>query len=388
MTVIADDFTGAAEIAGLGLRYGLSVEIEPHVHGKSESDLLIIATDTRSMNPEDAYHEVYSITKQLMELGRGLTFKKTDSVFRGHIYKELQAIINANVYKKVLLVPENPSLGRVIKDSVYYIKNKKLHETKLADDPDYPLNTSNVLELINADVRCNVKVLTLDNKMIRQGIIIGEALCEHDLENWASKVDDTILPAGGAEFFKALLEINGYEKNISKTDKTVKFGKNILIVCGSAYSQGKTGFNNIRNRALQIVPMPDSVFTNACDVEESFKKWEEKVIQAFHEHTIVIIEIDHKVVRNKEYALRLRKEMARLVYVVLQQVDVNELLIDGGATVHSITEKVGFESFFPIQELSPGVIRMTVKSREHFFVTIKPGSYAWPAILLSYLGAR
>ncbi|MDZ7721770.1 MAG: 4-hydroxythreonine-4-phosphate dehydrogenase PdxA [candidate division KSB1 bacterium] len=182
MTVIADDFTGAAEIAGLGLRYGLAVEIEPHVHRISESDLLIIATDTRSMKAENAYNEVYSITKQLTELGRGLTFKKTDSIFRGHIYKELQAVLNADVYDKVLLVPANPSLGRILKEGIYYIKNRYLHETKLADDPDYPLTTSNVLELINADDLNTVHVLALGQNIIRQGIIIGEALYEQRSE--------------------------------------------------------------------------------------------------------------------------------------------------------------------------------------------------------------
>ncbi|MDZ7721771.1 MAG: nucleotide-binding domain containing protein [candidate division KSB1 bacterium] len=196
------------------------------------------------------------------------------------------------------------------------------------------------------------------------------------------------MPAGGAEFFKALLEIKGYDKVISKTGKSVKFGKNILIVCGSAYSKGKAGFKDIANKALKIIPMPDSVFTNSLGVEDSFQWWKEKVVQAFHKHTVVIIEIDQQVVRDKNYAVRLRKEMARLVHVVLKQVDVNELLIDGGATVHSITEKLGFEKLFPVQELSPGVIRMRVQSRDHFFVTIKPGSYAWPAWLLNYLGAR
>ncbi len=388
MTVIADDFTGAAEIAGLGLRYGLDVEIEPHVLSRSETDLLIIATDTRSMKPEDAYDEVYSITKQLIKYGRGITFKKADSVFRGNIYKELWAIVNADVYDKVLLVPANPSRGRVLKDGIYYINNRYLHETSFADDPDYPITTSNVLDLINADGRNNVQVLAPGQKIINQGILIGEALYEQDLKDWAFKIDNKILPAGGAEFFKALLDIKGYEKVIAKTEKTIEFGKNILIVCGSAHSKGKAGFKDIRHSALKIIPMPDSVFYNGSDAEQVFKKWEEKAVQAFHEHTVVIIEIDQQVVRDENYPVRLRNEMARLVHAVLQRVDVNELLIDGGATVYAIMEKAGFEKLFPVQELSPGVIRMCVQSRRHFFITIKPGSYSWPALLLSYLGVE
>jgi hypothetical protein len=31
-----------------------------------------------------------------------------------------------------------------------------------------------------------------------------------------------------------------------------------------------------------------------------------------------------------------------------------------------------------VQELSPGVVRMKVKERKGIFITVKPGSYAWP----------
>lgn len=388
IAVIADDFTGAAEIAGLGLRYGLKVEIESHVHNKPEPDLLIVATDTRSMEPDDAYNEVFTITKRLKELDCDLIYKKTDSVFRGHIYKELLAIIKANGYDKALLVPANPSLGRVLKDGIYYIKNKYLHETNFADDPDFPLTTSNVLDLIKAEVRSNVHLVNPDQNIVRKGITIGEVLDEQDLKFWASKVDKTILPAGGAEFFKALLEVKGYKKKFSTISKRIPFGKNFLIVCGSAYSKGKAAFTNVRNSAIKTVPMPDRVFYNSSNAEESFKKWKKNVIQAIHNHTFVIIEIDQPVVRDKKYAKRLREEMARLVNDVLQQVDIDELLIDGGATVYSIMERVGFAKFFPTQELSPGVIRMRVQSRDNLFVTIKPGSYLWPELVLNLLSAE
>ena len=50
LAVIADDLTGAAEIGGIGLSYGLKVEISSKVNPSTEADLLVIATDTRSKN--------------------------------------------------------------------------------------------------------------------------------------------------------------------------------------------------------------------------------------------------------------------------------------------------------------------------------------------------
>ena len=85
IVVIADDFTGAAEIAGLGLRYGLNVVIKLELTTDINTDLLIIATDSRSMNKENAYKTMYNLYEQLVGENFDFVFKKTDSVFRGYI---------------------------------------------------------------------------------------------------------------------------------------------------------------------------------------------------------------------------------------------------------------------------------------------------------------
>ena len=45
IAVIADDFTGAAEIGGLGLLYGYKTAIVTEVKALENIDLLIIATE-------------------------------------------------------------------------------------------------------------------------------------------------------------------------------------------------------------------------------------------------------------------------------------------------------------------------------------------------------
>ena len=54
IAVIADDFTGAAEIGGIGLRHGMRVVIETEPVPNGQVDLLVIATDSRSKNQQDA----------------------------------------------------------------------------------------------------------------------------------------------------------------------------------------------------------------------------------------------------------------------------------------------------------------------------------------------
>jgi uncharacterized protein YgbK (DUF1537 family) len=58
IVVIADDITGAAEVAGLGLRHGLTVELVIEGEWSTETDLLVIATDTRSKILAEALQEL------------------------------------------------------------------------------------------------------------------------------------------------------------------------------------------------------------------------------------------------------------------------------------------------------------------------------------------
>ena len=45
IAVIADDFTGAAEIAGIGLRYGLTIQLAMPGVSYDNAELFIVSTD-------------------------------------------------------------------------------------------------------------------------------------------------------------------------------------------------------------------------------------------------------------------------------------------------------------------------------------------------------
>ena len=55
IAVIADDFTGAAELAGISLRYGLTVSVCLHNEISTDADVLIISTDSRSLKKKGSF---------------------------------------------------------------------------------------------------------------------------------------------------------------------------------------------------------------------------------------------------------------------------------------------------------------------------------------------
>ena len=64
--VIADDITGAAEIAGVALRYGLNTTLTiGYADVPKAKDVWVIATDTRSENENKATGTVKQIAEKL-----------------------------------------------------------------------------------------------------------------------------------------------------------------------------------------------------------------------------------------------------------------------------------------------------------------------------------
>src|SRR5437660_10154306 len=80
---IADDLSGAAEIAGIGRRFGLSTRLSRDRAGHSEPGLTVVDTDSRLLAPEKAGRIV---RESVAALDRGAFYlidKKADSVLRG-----------------------------------------------------------------------------------------------------------------------------------------------------------------------------------------------------------------------------------------------------------------------------------------------------------------
>ena len=384
IAVIADDFTGAAELGGVGLRYGLSVEIDTEIPKNPNVDLLVISTDSRTLTVEDAYNRVYIVARDLYKIGVKWVYKKTDSVMRGHIFPELKAIYNASDKKKLLCVPANPTLGRTISDGTYFIMGKLLHETGFSEIPGFDFTSSNVLELLRSNSSMKTCVVKNSDEIPEETICIGEASSFYDLKNWSKCLGDDVIPAGAADFFTALLEESGYKINLRATEQTIELGKNALFVFGSAYIKSRNFITEAKNHGFKVCAIPIELFNNHSKPENYLNQWADEVIEEFNHNSRVIVAINQPIIRVDSFSYQLREYIAKLVKKVLKKVHINELFIEGGATVSSVVNKVKIKKFIPVQELAHGVIRMKVAGETDLYLTIKPGSYKWPENLWDF----
>lgn len=384
IAVIADDFTGAAEIGGIGLRYGLKVEIYTSVPKSVDVDLLIIATDTRLVSSDEAYSRVHKAVRELGKFNPELVFKKIDSLMRGQVSNEISAMISSLGKNKVLSIPANPTLGRTIQDGTYFVKGKELYKTNLSNIPGFDYKSSKVLDFLAPPNGLKKSMIKPGNEIVEDTICVGEVSSLKDVHCWAEKITDDIIPVGAADFFTALLELNGHKVKSSANKPKIELGDKSLYVFGSAYIKSRNFIEEARKHGCCVSEIPAELFDGTGETEKYIKKWSEEIIDAVNKCARVIVAINRPYIRLDSFSHAIRHYQASAVQQALKVVKINELIIEGGATVSSVLKNVGIEKFTPCQELSHGVVRMKVDEKQELFLTIKPGSYKWPKELWGF----
>ena len=358
MIVIADDITGAAEIAGIAFARGAEVRLVcGSVYGvdnatHSTDVTTVIATDTRSMSEAEAVAETKRISAAFVSPeGKKVIFKKTDSALRGHVVDELTALMEVTGYKRAVYLPANPSKGRIIRNGIYYINNVPIHETDFSFDPEFPARTSVLRE----------RFPDAESK----GIIMPDAETEEDIHNVISTYNDgkTIF-AGAADLFSAMI---GMEYGRCSLFESVALQS--LILCGSTQSKPL-------ELGIPIAPMPQEIYDGGDDLN----LWDTTAYELEQHSLILTIPYTHRT--GKEVAVHLRTMMAEMTKQLVTKHCPDHLVIEGGATAWATLQALGWTEFTITAQLAPGVVQM--RATNGVFVTLKPGSYPWGTILSSY----
>lgn len=357
IAVIADDITGAAEMAGIARHFGLRVELVMDVPDSADCDVLVVATDTRSMPEAEAANESRRVAEALrMTDGVDAIFKKTDSALRGHVVAELEAILAATDYKRALYLPANPSKGRTIRQGVYYIGDRQLHETDFSFDPEFPAVSSRLEDRFpDAAVK---------------NISFADAATEEDIELAVGQADDgmTVL-AGAADLFSAFLR---HTLGCSPVEEQpcIPDLSDCLIICGSTQSKPV-------DCGAVTMWMPREVYDGDSNAAS---KWIKELGDSFIDNKAMILAVSHHHRTGREVAVYLRGLMADVVASLVGIRSPKELIIEGGATAYSILRRLSSRSFSVTDQLAPGVVRMRAADGTH--ITMKPGSYPWGSLFV------
>ncbi len=366
--VLADDLTGAAEIAAIARRSGRrAIVLTQPPATPVDADLLVLDTDTRLLSPTLAARRVRAWTARLARAQpkhRGM-FLKVDSVLRGPVLAQLAAATRALGLSRAILVPANPSLGRVIRGGRYFIHGRFLHETAFARDPHHPRDSSEVLTLLGRVPRTSRVCLPANTADLPEhGVILGEAASSADIRRWRSHVDADTLAAGGADFFRAWL---GARAPAQPAAPPPRFTGATLLLHGT--TAGPAGEAALAFRGLRAPA--------TATVAEQLAKRRAAVVAA-----------PARRLADPASPASLSTAFAKLAVELRHREAFRHLLVAGGATAAAVLSALDWTALEVVHVWAPGVVTLRPLAEPAFFVTLKPGSYPWPDALRRALPTR
>ena len=369
IVVIADDITGAAELAGIALTHGLRVSLHTSSF-KGEigvcdgAEVVAIATDCRSYSQEEAVGCMEGVMEALKSYGTDVVyFKKTDSALRGHIVAELNVMMRQLSISHTLLLPQNPSKGRVVQQGVYSIHGVPLAETAFSYDPEFPARHSSVEAILPG-----VKSIAV-GEALQEGISLGDAVDVSDVARHLSHLPDNTLLAGAADLFEAYISQCCGKEKAETTSFDMRTAGKTLVVCGSTQSRSLQNEAPFAHRDTVERSMPLSVYQG-----EPSHEWIESLVCDYAAHECLILQVGHPSSGGKEQAVYIRTLFATIVARLTSQHAPSLLIIEGGATAFAILSALGWQALSVCQELAPGVV---VLAYENTYIMLKPGSYGW-----------
>ncbi len=216
---IADDFTGATDLAAMLRRKGLSVTLTnglPEKGDSVKSDALIVALKSRTIPPEQAVALSLGACRFLRdELGaRAIYFKYCstfDSTDRGNIGPVLDALMNELGVDRTIAAPGFPENGRRVFLGHLFVGDRLLSESSLASHPLTPMTDPDLRRVLSRQRRGPVAVIDVND--IAGGttaiaakidaapagtVFICDAVFERDIDTIAAALSDLTLTSGGS----------------------------------------------------------------------------------------------------------------------------------------------------------------------------------------------
>jgi uncharacterized protein YgbK (DUF1537 family) len=195
---IADDFTGATDIAGLLARSGVKVSLRigvPDHPPNDSSPFEVIALKSRTAPVAEAVAETRAALAWLRKAGARRFFWKYcstfDSTSEGNIGPVAEALMADLDTDQTIYCPAFPENGRSIFMGNLFVEQLPLSESSMKDHPLTPMRDSNLMRLLEPQVTKPVGLT--DRLTVAQGVeAVRSSLAAHRSEGTAHIVVDAV----------------------------------------------------------------------------------------------------------------------------------------------------------------------------------------------------
>ncbi|SJN38593.1 hypothetical protein FM104_10210 [Microbacterium esteraromaticum] len=355
--VIADDVTGATDVAAAlsreGLRTLLALNAETPVTG--DADAVVIGLKTRSIPADDAIEASLVALRTLRNAGATRFYFKYCSTFdstdEGNIGPVTEALAQALGVSTVVTTPAAPVHGRTVNDGNLYVFDVPLHETHMAHHPITPMRDSNLSRLLTPQVQGAVTTLPLS--AVREGAalahamiasaesagvahVIADAVDAADLAVIAEAVDTAVLTAGSAGLIGA---IAARQVPSGRTVSAPPAGRTAIIAgsCSRRTLEQIAAFQESGGSSHRVVAEAGQTASELADAALTW--WDEQPADS----SALIYSSSSAEERDDELpeAGELYEQVAGIVAHGLAQRGVQRMVVAGGETSGAVIRELG-----------------------------------------------
>jgi uncharacterized protein YgbK (DUF1537 family) len=399
---IADDFTGATDLAGLLARSGVKVNLHMGVPDTPPTDTAafeVIALKCRTEPVADAVAECLRALEWLKAAGAARFFWKYcstfDSTAQGNIGPVAEALMGKLGAEQTIYCPAFPENGRSIFMGNLFVGEQPLSESPMKDHPLTPMRDSNLMRLLEPQV---TRPVGLANRLVvekgadalrdrmaelkREGVVhvVVDAVSNDDLYVISEACRDMPFLTGGSAVAMALPELYLRDGTLAADAPKMEapaLANGAIVLSGSCSAMTRAQVGAYLDQADGYRLDPLDLAENGAD---EALKWLEK--QPADSAKIIYATAEPSSVRAAQEKLgvakagRVVEDALAALAVKAFELGARRFVVAGGETSGAVTKALGVTQLTIGAEVSPGVPWCFAKSAgQDIALTLKSGNF-------------
>lgn len=395
---VADDFTGASDIASFFKKAGLETLLinelpKPQMVFPNDIDCIVIALKTRTIEPKEAVRQSLAAFRRLADAGcQKLYFKYCstfDSTANGNIGPVIDAVMEAFRIPYTLLCPSLPVNGRTVKNGILYVDGIPLHESHMKDHPLTPMKRSDIAGLMEGQGKYSCRVV--NQELLTEQ---GEALAaqmetagqpvyfvpdyyedQHGL-TIATVFSQCRFFTGGSGLGGALAQMLGRTARSGSVKPLMYTAGEGLILAGSCSAITLKQIADYQKKHYPSYRIDPQKLINGQESASDIWRWIENQSETPLIYSSASAdEVAENQIHGKEkVALAIEKLLSGLA-VMAVRAGRTRIIVAGGETSGAVTKALGFQSFYISESLAPGVPVMIPTEAPLIRLVLKSGNF-------------
>lgn len=382
--VIADDFTGATDIASFLVENGLpTVQLNgvPQTDALVNSQAVVISLKSRSCPVEQAVEQSLQALAWLQRQGcRQFYFKYCstfDSTAQGNIGPVTDALLNALGEQQTVISPALPVNGRTVYQGYLFVMDQLLSESGMRNHPVTPMTDSNLLRLMEAQAtgRCGLVnaaemdkgVSAVQNKLqqlAEQGVryVVLDTLSEQHLLTQGEALKSMKLVTGGSGLAIGIARQWAQPGQEKAQSAGLPQGKKAVVLSGSCSTMTNKQVARYRQQAAaQVIEVARCINANDRHAYATqLSAWvEQHATDGLAPMLFATAEPEQLQQIQREYGTEAASSAVESLFAdvvnCLKNSGFGRFIVAGGETSGVVTQALGIRGFHIGPCISPGV---------------------------------